>query len=121
MPCLSRRRQCRAAICEYCARQATCPALASKALSAAAELVDGLPLPTSMLVDESRPDDVPKILRLAPIFKEWGETAKKEALRLNLEEGLEFDGFERRERKNPRGVTSVPRRFLARVWNDFHP
>jgi superfamily II DNA or RNA helicase len=94
-------------LCEYCARQGSCPALAQKALSAAAQLADGLPLPTSMLVSGDRPDDVPKILRLAPIFADWAETAKKEALRLNLEEGLEFEGFERRERKNPRGITSV--------------
>jgi hypothetical protein len=94
-------------LCEYCSRQATCPALAQKALSAAAQLADGLPLPASMIVDKDRPEDVPHILRLAPIFENWAKTAKQEALKLNLEEGLEFDGFERRERRNPRGVTSV--------------
>lgn len=94
-------------LCEYCQYQAVCPALAAKALKVGTKLSPGLPVPDSVLIDPKRPEDIPHLLRLAPLLEEWAKGVRKEALRLNLEEGLEVEGFKRIERKTPRGVTSV--------------
>ena len=101
------------ALCEYCDKQAICPALAAKALLVGAKLSPGLPVPESVLIDPKRPEDIPHILRLAPLLEEWAKNARKEALRLNLEEGLQIDGFKRIERSVPRGVTSVVGAYKA--------
>jgi hypothetical protein len=94
-------------LCEYCARQTNCPALASKALKLAGKLAPGLPVPQSALVNKKRPEDIPHLLRLAPLMEAWAAGVRKEALRLNLEEGIDIKGFKRVERSTPRGVTSV--------------
>jgi hypothetical protein len=94
-------------LCEYCQYQTVCPALAKKALSAARVLGPGLPLPTTMVVESSRPEDIARMLRLAPIFVAWAERVRKDALKLNLETGLEIPGFKRQVRKTDRSVNSV--------------
>jgi hypothetical protein len=94
-------------LCEWCKYQGTCPALAEKALKIGAALLPGLPVPTSVLVDASRPNDIPLILRLAPLMEEWAKNARQTALKLNMEEGLDIPGFKRIERSTPRAVTSV--------------
>lgn len=94
-------------LCEYCALQETCSALALKALAIAKKALPGLPVPDEALVSIDRPDDIPKLLRLAPLVEAWASGVRKAALRLNLEEGLEVAGFRRVERSNPRSVNSV--------------
>ncbi len=94
-------------ICEYCARQTSCPALAAKALKIAGKLAPGLPVPQSALVNKNRPEDIPHLLRLAPLMEAWARGVRSEALRLNLEEGIQIAGFKRIERSTPRAVTSV--------------
>lgn len=94
-------------LCEYCQNQAFCPALAAKALLVGTKLSPGLPVPTSVFIDPKRPEDIPHLLRLAPLLEEWAKGVRKEALRLNLEEGVDVEGFRRIERSTPRGVTSV--------------
>lgn len=94
-------------LCEYCAMQASCPILADKALLVAARLTPGLPVPASNLVSKARPEDIPHLLRLAPLVEAWAQGVREAALKLNLEEGLEIPGFVRQSRKLPRGVTSV--------------
>jgi hypothetical protein len=94
-------------LCEYCQNQVICPALAAKALMVGTKLSPGLPVPNSVLVDPKRPEDIPHLLRLAPLLEEWAKGVRKEALRLNLEEGIDVPGFKRIERSTPRGVTSV--------------
>jgi hypothetical protein len=94
-------------LCEYCLRQAECPALAKKALSIASQLSDGLPVPSSILVDKARAEDIPALLRLAPLMEAWAQGVRERALKLNLEEGLEIAGYVRQERKLPRGINSV--------------
>lgn len=94
-------------LCEYCAMQADCPALAKKALNILHKVADGLPVPSHVIVSKARPDDIPHLLRLAPLMEAWASGIKAAALALNLEEGLEVDGFVRQERKVPRGITSV--------------
>jgi hypothetical protein len=100
-------------LCEYCQYQASCPALAAKALKVGAALSPGLPVPDSVLIDPKRPEDIPHLLRLAPLLEAWAKGVREEALRLNLEEGLDVPGFKRIERKTPRGVTSVAGAYKA--------
>jgi thiol-disulfide isomerase/thioredoxin len=94
-------------LCEYCQFQATCPALARKALNVGAKLAPSLPVPTSVLIDPKHPEDIPHLLRLAPLLENWASEVRKAALKLNLEEGIDIPGFTRIERSTPRGVTSV--------------
>lgn len=94
-------------LCEYCARQADCPALVAKALPILKQLSDGLPVPSSILVDSARAEDIPHLLRLAPLMEAWAVGVREAALRLNLEEGLEISGYARQERKLPRAINSV--------------
>lgn len=94
-------------LCEYCAMQSSCPALAKKALSLAAMVGPGLPVPSSPLVDIRRPEDIQHLLRLVPLMESWCKGVRGEALRLNLEEGLEIPGYQRIERSTPRTITSV--------------
>lgn len=95
-------------LCEYCEHQTTCPALAAKHLSVAAVVGEGLPVPKSLIVSKKRLDDIPKILRLAPLLEAWAKEARAEALRLNLQEGVDIPGFKRQNRKTDRAVSSVP-------------
>lgn len=94
-------------LCEYCARQSMCPRLAEKALKIAAKLGPGLPVPVGHLVDKAKPEDIPHLLRLAPLMEAWAQGVRDAALKLNLEEGIEVPGFVRQTRKTPRAVTSV--------------
>lgn len=94
-------------LCEYCSRQATCPKLTKKALPILQKLTTGLPVPTEVLVDATRPEDIPKLLRLAPLMEEWAKGVRAAALRLNLEDGIDIAGFNRFEKSTPRSITSV--------------
>lgn len=94
-------------LCEYCANQSRCPAIAARALKVATVAGEGLPVPADLTVSIDRPEDIPHLLRLAPIMEKWAAQIKDDALKANLEEGLEIDGFVRQERKTPRGITSV--------------
>jgi hypothetical protein len=94
-------------LCEYCQHQSICPALAAKALTVGTKIAPGLPVPQSGLVSADRPDDIPHLLRLAPIMEEWASGVRSAALKLNMEEGLEIEGFQRIERSMPRSVTTV--------------
>jgi hypothetical protein len=94
-------------LCEYCARQTQCPALAEKALKIAGKLAPGLPVPESALVRKDRPQDIAHLLRLAPLMEAWAAGVRAEAMRLNLEDGVDIPGFKRIERSTPRAVTSV--------------
>lgn len=94
-------------LCEYCAHQTECPALAQKHLSVAAQIGKGLPVPKALSVSKDRPEDIRDILRLVPLMEAWCEAQRKEALRLSLQEALEIPGFKRTTRKTDRGVNSV--------------
>jgi hypothetical protein len=94
-------------LCEYCQFQASCPALAAKALAIGNKLLPGLPVPSSIKVASGRPEDVAHLLRLVPLMEGWAKQVRADALRLNMEEGVEIPGFKRVERSTPRSVTSV--------------
>lgn len=94
-------------LCEYCSRQATCPALTKLHLAYATKLREKIQLPKDATVDASRPEDIPHLLRLAPLLESYAKQIREDALRLNLEEGMEIEGFARVTSTTPRGVTSV--------------
>jgi Protein of unknown function (DUF2800) len=94
-------------LCEYCAHQTECPALALRHLSVAAKIGKGLPVPKSLSVSKDRPEDIAHIMRLIPLMEKWCETQRKEALRLNLQEAVEIPDFKRHSRKTDRAVNSV--------------
>lgn len=94
-------------LCEYCAFQGTCKALGRKALAVASKLAPGLPIPQSVTVDAGKPEDIPHLLRLAPLLESWASGIREDALRVNLEDGIDIDGFIRQKRAIPRSVNSV--------------
>jgi Protein of unknown function (DUF2800) len=94
-------------LCEYCAYQAICPALSAKHLTVAKKLLPGLPVPPSVRVDDCSPEEIAQLLRLTPFMEDWISEVRSQALKKNMEEGLEIPGFKRIERSTPRTVTSV--------------
>ncbi len=95
-------------LCEYCKYQAICPALSAKVLTIGTKLLPGLPVPTSVTINENTPpEDVASLLRMIPFMDAWASNAKQQALKLNMELGIEIPGFRRVERSTPRTVTSV--------------
>jgi len=92
-------------LCEYCGNQSNCQALADSALKIAGKA--GLPVPSDVEVDYNDPENIAKLLRLAPIMESWAKGVKEAALKANLEEGIEIPGFRRLERSSPRSITSV--------------
>ncbi len=94
-------------LCEYCARQASCPALAKKVLPILSKLSAGLPVPTNIIVSKDRLADIPHLLRLAPILENFASEIRSAALRVNLEEGIDVPGFKLVERSTPRKIISV--------------
>lgn len=94
-------------LCEYCARQTTCPALMAKHLKIMQTVGKGLPVPADLRVNKSRPEDIAHLLRLAPLMETWAEQIRKDALKVNLEEGVDIPGYNRFERSLPRSVSSV--------------
>jgi len=97
-------------VCDYCAKQGTCRALASKALLLGKRA--GFDVPNNVSTDGT-PEDVSKLLKLANLMAEWADLTKKEILRKALEEGLEVPDFRLQERKTPRTIESPLLGFAA--------
>ena len=97
-------------VCDYCARQGSCRALAGKALLVAKKA--GYEVPEDVSTQGSA-EDKNKILKLANMLAEWAESTKKEILRQSLEEGLELPDFRIQERKTSRTVESPLLGFAA--------
>lgn len=96
-------------VCDYCGRQATCKALAEKALLIANRYTEGFKLPknTAHIEDIDDPTTLAMLLKLAPIMESWAEGVKKYAMSKALEEGWEIPGYRLTERKTPRVITSA--------------
>ena len=88
-------------VCDYCAKQGTCKALAQKALVVGQKA--GFEVPSSVSLDGS-PEDRGKLLKLANILSNWCDETKKELLRQALEEGAEIPGYRLDQRKTPRTI-----------------
>jgi superfamily II DNA or RNA helicase len=101
-------------VCDYCSNQASCPALAKKALLIANKYPEaGFPIPQDITGAEASAEDLAALLKLAPIMESWAEGIKKLALSKALEEGWELPGFRLQERKTPRSVTSALQAYEA--------
>lgn len=96
-------------VCDYCANQSRCPALAEKALLIAKRYnTDGLPIPES--VHGSEQDDpvkVAELMSLVPIIESWANGVRKRATEMAVDQGLELPGFKVIEMSKPRSITSA--------------
>jgi hypothetical protein len=88
-------------VCDYCSKQGSCKALASKALVIGQK--SGFDVPQSVSLDGT-PQDRAKLLKLANLLAGWCEETKKELLRQALEEGAEIPGFRLDQRRTPRTI-----------------
>lgn len=88
-------------VCDYCASQGSCKALAEKALVLGQKA--GFDVPQSISLDGT-PENKGKLLKLANILEEWCAATKKELLRQSLEEGAEIQGYRLDQRRTPRTV-----------------
>ena len=97
-------------VCDYCAFQGSCKALAAKALIIGNKA--GFDVPSNISMDGS-PEDKAKLLKLANLIGGWSEMVKKELLRQALEEGQEITGYRLDQRKTPRTIESPLLGFAA--------
>jgi hypothetical protein len=88
-------------VCDYCSKQGSCKALASKALIIGQK--SGFDVPQSVSLDGT-PQDRAKLLKLANLLSGWCDETKKELLRQALEEGAEIPGFRLAHRRTPRTI-----------------
>ena len=88
-------------VCDYCASQGTCKALAEKALVISQKA--GFDVPASLSLDGT-PSDKGKLLKLANLLTDWCDATKKELLRQSLEEGAEISGYYLDQRRTSRVV-----------------
>jgi superfamily II DNA or RNA helicase len=100
-------------LCEYCGFQSSCPALADKVLSIAKRYQpDRIELPET--VDGAATNDpevLATLLKLAPIAEEWASSIRKRCIELAVQEGVNFPGFKRVERRAARKILSVSGAF----------
>jgi superfamily II DNA or RNA helicase len=88
-------------VCDYCAKQGSCKALASKALVVGQKA--GFDVPASVSL-EGTPEDRARLLKLANLLTNWCEETKKELLRQALEEAAEIPGYRLDQRRTPRTI-----------------
>jgi hypothetical protein len=97
-------------VCDYCAFQGSCKALAGKALVIGKKA--GFDVPSNISMDGT-PEDKAKLLKLANLLSGWADDVKKELLRQALEEGAEITGYRLDQRKTPRTIESPLLGFAA--------
>jgi hypothetical protein len=97
-------------VCNYCAYQGSCKALAGRALVVAQKA--GFEVPSNISGNGS-PEEKAQLLKLANILADWCDATKKELLRQALEEGVEIPGYRLDSRKTPRTVESPLLGFAA--------
>jgi len=88
-------------VCDYCAKQGSCKALAQKALVIAQKA--GFEVPKSISLDGT-PEDRAALLKLANLFTNWCADTKSELLRQALEEDAEIPGYKLDRRRTPRTI-----------------
>jgi hypothetical protein len=88
-------------VCDYCANQGSCKALAEKALLVGQKA--GFDVPQNISLDGT-PEDRSKLLKLANLLSNWCDDTKKELLRQALEDGAEIPGYKLDQRRTPRAV-----------------
>lgn len=102
-------------LCEYCDFQSKCPALAQKALLIASRYEkDGFEVPEEVHGSNTTdPEDMAKLLKLAPIMEAWASGVRKAALDMSVRDGLDIPGYRRTERSGARKITSALNAYEA--------
>ena len=99
-------------ICNYCKNAGKCPSLAKLAAETAIKYAPGeenfLPMPEQVhgsFCDD--PEELAKMLRVVPIVRKWASGVEFAARNLAIEEGVDVPGFEVKERRGRRSITSA--------------
>lgn len=101
-------------LCEFCGRQATCKALAEKALLIAkkyqgetGEAEDPFEIPEKVSGSaHENPEEVAKLLQVARLLKSWSDEVWGQARMLAFEEGWDIPGFKKIEVKTKRQISA---------------
>lgn len=95
-------------LCEYCGYQTRCQKLSDMMLSAARKYDTITPLPENI---HGSANDDPKVLaemlKIAPIVEAWASGVRKRCIDLAIQEGVEFPGFKKVERRAARSITTA--------------
>jgi hypothetical protein len=101
-------------LCEYCGYQTRCQKLSDMMLSAAKKYDTLTHLPENI---HGSANDDPKVLaemlKIAPIVEAWASGVRKRCIDLAIQEGVEFPGFKKVERRAARSITSALGAYAA--------
>jgi len=101
-------------LCEYCGKQSVCPALASTMLDIT-KRYEGHNITVPETVDALQTNDpkmLAELLKLAPIAEAWASSIRKRCIDLAVQEGVDFPGFKRIERRAARKILSAHGAYL---------
>jgi hypothetical protein len=88
-------------VCDYCANQGRCKALAEKALVVAQKA--GFAVPATLSLNGTAVEKG-QLNKLAQLMEGWAGETKKELLRQALEDGAEISGYKLDRRRTPRAI-----------------
>ena len=88
-------------VCDYCANQGSCQALADKALVVSKKA--GFEVPETITLNGTS-EEKGQLLKLANLLEGWAEETKKELLRQAVDEGTDIAGYKLEQRRTPRTI-----------------
>ena len=99
-------------VCNYCRNAGRCPSLAKLAIETAKKYVPDeksfLALPDEIHGSDCvDPATMSEMLKVVPVIKKWAAGVEYAARRMAIEEGEEIPGYEIKERKGRRSITSA--------------
>jgi hypothetical protein len=99
-------------VCNYCKNAGTCPALGTLAVDVAKKYAPGgdaiIALPQEIHgSDIHDPKVMADMLRAVPMIKKWAAGVEFAAREMAIKDGVEIPGFEIKERKGRRAITSA--------------
>ena len=99
-------------ICNYCKNAGKCPSLAKLATETALKYAPGeenfLPMPEHVHGSTCEdPEELAQMLKVVPIVRKWASGVEYAARNLAIEDGIEIPGYEVKERKGRRSITSA--------------
>jgi len=99
-------------ICNYCKNAGRCPSLAKLSVDTAKKYaptsMDFLSMPEEVHGSTCEdPQTIADMMKVVPIIKKWAAGVEYAARRMAIEEGIEIPGYEIKERKGRRSITSA--------------
>ncbi len=99
-------------ICNYCKNAGRCPSLAKLSIDTAKkyapDMGNVLSLPAEVRGSTCEdPEVLAEMLKVVPIVKKWAAGVEYAARRMAIDDGIEIPGYEVRERKGRRSITSA--------------